>query len=622
MALRSGLWAVVFFAALFAGCDAISHQPSGENLVEVDPTVAPLVVDLAAAPDTLVAWGEVEVRPAIPEGEGRSVTAVGLFIDGELVDARSSVGPLRFDTRSVRDGPHALRVVVRTQRSGTGSLADRLGFEGAGGETSRVLVADNAAPQPIRVTLDPGGDLLGVRWERSDRPAFRAYSVYRVDEFGNRSFVERVTDREATSWTDSEFVAGHVGYAIDQDVGDKTARGPTTEATFPVVFESVVSEESESQGTTRLAWTQAPFPGALGAYVVVRRISRHEVEVARLTDPADTEVVDRVEHPFGAIYTYELQVLGRDGETALNVTSRSVLFDPQTSFGAFAATPDGLFARGDDALVRLDPVTLAEVARYNGPAPFAAVGGGRVAVVTSLSIYGSTPRVRLLDAQTLSQLKQQDAADVFGPGLFPTLSNNSPGSVPNEVVLAPDGRLLTDLAEQTPARTVSVGVAVVDLVAGGVEGRLTNGFANLRTASPDGRYAVVTGSDGLNSGPMLYETDGGFSQLADLPLGEHAFISEDRLAALSDGVLRVLAVPSLAEVRRFTVPAPSATGLTFDPGSGLVLTAAFIPEGRLLRGYDPATGREVFSETATDLASLHGGLLWIGSRYRRVAPPR
>ena len=622
MALRSGLWAVVFFAALFAGCDAISHQPSGENLVEVDPTVAPLVVDLAAAPDTLVAWGEVEVRPAIPEGEGRSVTAVGLFIDGELVDARSSVGPLRFDTRSVRDGPHALRVVVRTQRSGTGSLADRLGFEGAGGETSRVLVADNAAPQPIRVTLDPGGDLLGVRWERSDRPAFRAYSVYRVDEFGNRSFVERVTDREATSWTDSEFVAGHVGYAIDQDVGDKTARGPTTEATFPVVFESVVSEESESQGTTRLAWTQAPFPGALGAYVVVRRISRHEVEVARLTDPADTEVVDRVEHPFGAIYTYELQVLGRDGETALNVTSRSVLFDPQTSFGAFAATPDGLFARGDDALVRLDPVTLAEVARYNGPAPFAAVGGGRVAVVTSLSIYGSTPRVRLLDAQTLSQLKQQDAADVFGPGLFPTLSNNSPGSVPNEVVLAPDGRLLTDLAEQTPARTVSVGVAVVDLVAGGVEGRLTNGFANLRTASPDGRYAVVTGSDGLNSGPMLYETDGGFSQLADLALGEHAFISEDRLAALSDGVLRVLAVPSLAEVRRFTVPAPSATGLTFDPGSGLVLTAAFIPEGRLLRGYDPATGREVFSETATDLASLHGGLLWIGSRYRRVAPPR
>ena len=621
---RFGLHAAVFLAALLVGCDAISHRPTGENVVDVDPTVDPVLVDLGAAPDTIVVWGEVAVRPAVSDDETRGVASSELYIDDERVAESRGATPLRFDSRSVADGPHPLRVVVRTARSGTGSLADRQGYEHASGQTSRVLVVDNAPLKPVQTTLDSKGRRLTVRWERSDRPAFQAYALYRVDEYGNRTLVEQITDRNVTLRTDSTFVVGHVGYAVDLEAADRTARGPSAEATFPLAFESVVSEESESLGTARLAWPRAPFPDALGAYVVVRRTSGNSIEIARRTDPGDTTVVDHVRHPLGATYEYDLWVEDRDGQTTVAATSRTVLFDPRAPFSPFATTAGGLFARTDAAVVRLDPRTLAETARYDGYAPYVAVGGAQVAVVTAPSALSPTPRVRLLDARTLSLTDQKDAADVFGDDLSPTLSSNTPGAVPNKVVLTPDGHLLTDVATGSPSRTVSAGVAAVDLAAGAVTGRLSNSWADLRAGSPDGRYAVVTGGSGVGSGPVLYEIDDGgrFRPLGALPAAEYAFVAGDRLAALEDGVLRVLAVPSLAEVQRVPVPAPSATGLAFDSGSGLLLTVAPHPDGRLLRGYDPLSGAAVFSEVASDLAALHGGLLWVGARYRRVAPLR
>ena len=78
--------------------------------------------------------------------------------------------------------------------------------------------------------------------------------------------------------------------------------------------------------------------------MVVRRTARDAVEVARIGDAGGTEAVDRAEPLLGALYTYELRVVGRGGQVEVAATSQAVSFDPRISYSPFAATPGGLFA--------------------------------------------------------------------------------------------------------------------------------------------------------------------------------------------------------------------------------------------------------------------------------------
>ena len=630
MQKRALLWsASLALVVVWAGCDAVAYEPSGENVVDVDPTARPLDIDLGVAPDTLALWGGVTLRPGFG---GRAAQRVEVLLGDQVVATSADPSRVEVPTTEIADGTYALRVRAYAA-SGTGSLAEAYGREEVVAEVTRVAVVDNAPPTPVTVTsLAPEAGRLVVRWERYRRRNFQQYRVYRVDGT-RRTLVATADQPDQTSYADPSFVAGVARYAVEVRAADQSVVGPVAARTFEAP--AVVEAERTGDGGLRVRWEQTPFFQAFGSYELQRTGQIDPLTtVARITSPGDTMAVDRlVNGSFGTTYTYRVVLTGAGGASYLGEPLEASP-DPSAPVGRVVGFDGGhMVGLSDDGLtlVRLDGRTLERTGEIPlGGYAEVTVGSG-LALAVGAGPFGRAPVSRLVDLASFQTTASFQTEDALGRHEYP-----GSRSRPDGAALTAGGVLVSSyLAYYSPAVYGGLGVIALDARRGQVVGRVdapgrrppsfdvSYRPIDLVTASPDGRYAVLY--EEQTGEYVLYErpTGAGFQRLgvvgSRFDLTDAAFVGDRQLAVAVPGrqQVQVLSVPSLGVATAF--PTAAVTRVSYDPGSGLLLGIS-TSNTTFCFGYDPSTGARAFSVRAAGPVELHGGVLWSESRYRRVAP--
>jgi len=195
---------------------------------------------------------------------GLQIIYVNVFIDDQLY--KSFPGPTGlFELWSEQQpfGEHQLNIVVTTH-SGTGSLADMLEAEGFIYTESWNFSVINPAPEPVIITnIFNNNGVLKMEWEKSTDPNFAKYEIFKVISGGASSYYN-VSNQNTTSFEDSAFMGGNVGYYIyvHRKNGYATI-GPTKSFSDEAV---VISARWIKDCEVELSWPKCKYNKAFRCY--------------------------------------------------------------------------------------------------------------------------------------------------------------------------------------------------------------------------------------------------------------------------------------------------------------------------------------------------------------------
>jgi hypothetical protein len=623
---------VLLLALAGSGCDSLAFEPSGDpELTAVDPTPQAVTVDLAAA-DTVALVGPVLLRYDVEQEEGQDPPLVEVVIGGRTFDISDDQA---IDSREIDDGTYPLVLRVTTA-SGTGSLADRYGEETVETVVERVAVVDNAPPSaPDLQSLQPVDGLLTVRWAPYQRFNVQAFEVYTRRNGGGWALRERISDRTATTWTDSSFVGGDMAVRVDAvGIVAGRAEGEPVVASYPVP--QVVEAEGSRDGQIRLRWTGVRFPSAFERYVVVDR-GRPSVRVVHTVSAVgDTSATFRVNDPyeaepyvFGRVFRLAVQARSRDWEASVEGAAVPVGLDPWAGLRppVQAVGRSGLVAGVDVETGRValvDAETLERQAMAPDLGYVLAVVASPSGRLAALADRGGAAFAVDLDPATLAVRREVALAPYLPSDYY-------------HVALPPGGGLgLTDGGEfffgvRSPGSDFG-GPAVygVSLGTGRTVAQVESPYEEpddeiaLAAVSGDGRYLVTT----VGPDTELWERD------PDVPAGYRrvkalrevigldlsaVFVDATRLLVLDDGGREVylLDVETGEQGPVFFQEFHTYPELCYDPVSGLATLAGSVRGYPTAIVFDPATGREVERFPSLRL-SCAAGTAWSGGVYRRL----
>ena len=598
-------------------------------MVEVAPPATGIAVDFGVDGDTLGVWGKTTVNYRLHLG-GKRFAYTDVFLDGEPLLSTQSLSSFEIDSRTLRDGPHELRLEAYAH-SGTGSLADRLGAEFVLDRQTGVLVVDNAAPKPVDVkTVEVKEGRPVVTWERYPRANFQSYRLYRGLWDGSHVphgcysegysssdtyLVATIDDPAQTSWSDPRFVGGNVCYRVEVEAADQRAKGR------PVVYEAPIPSLTGftplGERRIRLTWSATKFPANFARYILTRYEDRHFKAIATLNGTEDTTFVDTISR-FGEIALYNVTTESSAGDIRRTDEELRAWVDPQVEgIGMPQRLGDHYVARADSHLavysarypdlVLIDGSSKEILARY-GPnfGPFAATPDGtRLFSVKDRYVIEH-------DVQTLAPIREIDLRDLFGYEVRV-----------GHLRAVDGGRLLFQVAEFRDGTRYVRGNAIID-----IEPLRLIDQQYVKAMSADGRYYIAASS--LTDGNALYEiTDGRPEAVSDLPetcpgrraLAFFFFLEHgDAFAERCGSEITIRRTSDLAEERTFSIT-PDLEELGYDAESGYVFG---VGEGRF-QMYDLRSGAEVASIDVAPIGTFWGGsyalingTLWSGHGFYRA----
>ncbi|GAB5536317.1 MAG: hypothetical protein Rubg2KO_25660 [Rubricoccaceae bacterium] len=627
-ALRIGLASLLLLSA----CDSLTYE-TDETVprTELAPP-EPLVIDIAAAADTLILWDEVSFQYTIDDP--RPVKRVEVLFGEEIVQTYAPGEALDLDSELVQNGRYRFRIraIVASQ---TGSLADRYDREDIVAESERVAIVDNAPPQPIRTTTFATVDgRLAVRWDASTRPAFQQYEVWQLLDTGD---VLRATiqDRSTTQWIDSTSVGGTVRYWVNLTVGNETAQGTWTEQTFPV---SEIREIASPDLTARtLTWSAAPFPANVTGYAIDRIRQSSSEDPEEIAVVTDTTFTDAIPAWFGSTFTYTIRALSTTptNNTESGPVSTGIDRPVETyTMHAYVPSADAFIGEGHHNpdgsrdLVRLDAGSLEETGR------FASSDNPQILTSPSGRILLVRDAIRILDPATMTVTHEASRPILLGTAL-PLIN---PFSSQHGYAFTDAGVFMATYGEyHSPALYGDLGYFVLDVEnsqvlyrvnAAGRRPPRSNPNWNsitLRLASPDGAYALIeTREDGLSIHER--QPDGSFNELAPVTLEIPTSVQfiNDREIVISNGRggSIIYDVPTFQEVRRVHHPAfyPSGFDATTKVLYGLNTSVNPNTPSRAV-GVNLETGETVFDVIVDPYLSefrFMGGVIWGDGWARRI----
>jgi len=178
-----------------------------DNPVNKDPTPPTIsVVQLDLAVDTVYAYG-YHTAAFNFKTSNQEIQGAKLLIDNVVVDSvASSNGVFQFSGYSTNNGIHKLTLQVFT-KSGTGSIADKLGGESFVNSRNWVLVVDKDQSKNVSNTAKNG--FLNISWKKYKSSDFVSYLVYRGNWEG-----ELICTTQNLNFTDSTYVNEGAFYTV------------------------------------------------------------------------------------------------------------------------------------------------------------------------------------------------------------------------------------------------------------------------------------------------------------------------------------------------------------------------------------------------------------------------
>lgn len=207
------LFLILAFNSCIYELSEFYDNPVNKN--PIPPTISVVQLDLAV--DTVYAYGYHSATFNF-QSDNQDIQGAKLLIDNVVVDSvASSNGIFKFSGYSTNDGLHKLTLQVFT-KSGTGSIADKLGAESFVNSRDWVLVVDK--DQSKNISYAPKDGYLQLSWKKCKSSDFVSYLVYRGNWEGelicttqNLNFIDSSYVNQGAFYT--VYVKKKDGYTID-----------------------------------------------------------------------------------------------------------------------------------------------------------------------------------------------------------------------------------------------------------------------------------------------------------------------------------------------------------------------------------------------------------------------
>jgi len=289
MKKRCDWFVLCLTSVILTSCIFEPDEDDNFKVVDPNPTVAPLQIDLALADDTVDVSGPTYFEYDIKGFESsRNYTIVFITEDASSFPVpREFKGQLQYSPNI--DSGYVKATLRVSTRSGTQSLADRVGLEQVVFERSWTLNVYTRLPKEAKATIMPDEGSLKVSWDEYNKKNFQSYKVIRIQ--GSKYTLEKtITDPDSSFYIDKAYVGGEVKYSMVTEVkGGGFSSGPFTtydDKTTP----ELVKYEPAPNSKLKLSWSSSRYSRNVGRYDVYESSSPDGVGdlVYSTNDPSDT----------------------------------------------------------------------------------------------------------------------------------------------------------------------------------------------------------------------------------------------------------------------------------------------------------------------------------------------
>ena len=254
-------------AVLFYSCE---YPLKDENFVEVsNQPISSIIVNLEATGDTIILATNLSLRYSLTFPKTVKYQVNAFVNDQKVFTSQNLSDMIPLTPESYPDGIYEFKLQV-ISGSGTGSVAEALGYEALVFELKKVVIVEKSAAQKVKVLEVKVIDgLARVRWEKYPKVNFASYTLVRNGmTLGTLSERFLINDRNQTTFTDSTYIGGEAKYfLLTRVVGKEYFYAEGDQYSFKVDRPTIVSFSSVDDKVI-VKWTKPKLYGAFQSYVL------------------------------------------------------------------------------------------------------------------------------------------------------------------------------------------------------------------------------------------------------------------------------------------------------------------------------------------------------------------
>lgn len=248
-----------YFIAIVLVVTACTFDPNGENFVNIDdeytsPEIRTITPQLEE--DSIFVWSYTALNLNF-SSDNQPINAMEVSFGGHTTVYYSNQGTLELNPSVYADGAYKLNIKLYIS-SGTGSLADKLGYEGLVAEGNWTVVFETPQSPDANITTEVKDGYLQFHWTAMKKPYFKSYEIFYYNrEISTQGYVT-ISDPNQTTFVDSSFVGGQAQFRITYNYSDQYNSVSSNTSYFTYEF-PVKMQFEESRDSLTIRWNKIPF---------------------------------------------------------------------------------------------------------------------------------------------------------------------------------------------------------------------------------------------------------------------------------------------------------------------------------------------------------------------------
>ncbi len=597
-------------------CEDLTYNPEGENYASVPtPTINTdsilINIDNIQSNDTSLITGYVGFKYSL-NADNKPVKRVIFYIDTTLI-GNSYGGETYLDSREFLDGSHNLNMIIITG-SGTGSLGDKMGYEGFTiAKSFPIYIENSPSPAPSIVSAEPEKGKLKLIWEKCKMRSFKYYEVIKANL---NALGDTINNMDQNYFYINNFVGGTESFNINV----KTAAGKT-EGTVFVKTDSIPQISritSLNDYSVKIEWDSCRYYSNVGSYSLQRFFNNDQntlKQIAEIANEQDRSYIDGP-LPFGAEIEYSILTHPIEGYFDVVSRRRAFYIGTRWEYSAniiYLPSTNSLYGFSNNIITRFDKNNLSELAVTSQ-----SIGTYDIAVDGSAG-YASDPydgnisEIWGLDPVTLQKGKSYYTENFMGYKSIPI----------NISYLKPDKIIYQGYTEKSPNNFYSDKMVLLNLFTGDTATLGSGGieFPIPIQHSDNGNYIAVYKGSNLN---IYNVSNSRFNLSYSTPssldgISAYSFCfdhTNDNFITTEYKSIRIRNCSNGSIIKEFSVK-DQLTAPVVDPATGYL--GAVVSSKNLYRIYDLQTG-EVKNEISVmeNSFKLQNSILFANGYYLKI----